>query len=134
MTASRWPYRFLQLAIALAAIIHSVPLIGVLGAERLQGLYGIAIDDPSVLLLLRHRAVLFGLLGGLAWLSLWRPSWQPLAIVASLVSLASFLLLAMMIGDYHPALDRLVWVDLAVFVLLLTAWVIALPKRQADVA
>ena len=46
----------------LVAAIHALPLLGVLGAARISGLYGIAVDDPNLEILMRHRAVLFGLL------------------------------------------------------------------------
>ena len=45
------------------AAIHLLPLVGACGKKNLFGLYGVSIVDPNLLILLRHRAVLFGLLG-----------------------------------------------------------------------
>jgi hypothetical protein len=45
------------------AIIHLLPVSGVFGAKRLAALYGISFNDPNQAILMRHRAVLFGLLG-----------------------------------------------------------------------
>ncbi|WP_211163693.1 hypothetical protein [Azoarcus taiwanensis] len=47
----------------IVGIIHLLPLAGVLGADRLASLYGIAFDEPKTVIPMRHRAVLFGLLG-----------------------------------------------------------------------
>jgi hypothetical protein len=56
--------RFILPAMLLiVGIIHLLPLSGVLSAHRLQILYGIVIEDPNLEILMRHRAVLFGLLG-----------------------------------------------------------------------
>jgi hypothetical protein len=56
------------------AAIHLIPVLGVLGAQKLSGLYGIALSDANLLILMRHRAVLFGLLGLFMALSVLRPS------------------------------------------------------------
>jgi hypothetical protein len=55
--------RFVVPAVLLiVALIHALPLVGVMGAAKLTQLYGIDVQDPTLELLLRHRAILFGLL------------------------------------------------------------------------
>ncbi|MGH1350723.1 MAG: hypothetical protein ACRBBN_07940, partial [Methyloligellaceae bacterium] len=60
----------------IVGVIHLLPVTGVLGAGRLSALYGIEVVDPNLLILMQHRAVLFGLLGlflvGAAFFSGWR--------------------------------------------------------------
>ena len=46
-------------------LVNLLPVSGVLSANRLQALYGVAIEDVNFLVLMRHRAVLFGIVGGL---------------------------------------------------------------------
>jgi len=79
--------------LVVVAVIHLLPLPGVLGSERLSALYGLSFDDPNLQILMRHRAVLFGLLGVFIMIAAFRPSWQPLAIAAGFVSVLSFLAL-----------------------------------------
>ena len=55
--------RFVVPAVLLiVALIHALPLVGVMGAAKLTQLYGVDVQDPTLEILLRHRAVLFGLL------------------------------------------------------------------------
>jgi hypothetical protein len=112
-------------SLILAGIIHLLPLAGVLGHERLAALYGIDATDPNLSILLRHRAVLFGLLGAFLVVAAFRPGWQATAFVAALVSVVTFLLLAWSTGGYNALIGRVVAADLVALVALLAgaiAW------------
>ena len=50
-------HHFINAPLVVAAVIHLLPLVGVLGPARLSSLYGIAVAEPNLELLLRHRAV-----------------------------------------------------------------------------
>ena len=78
----------------LVAVVHALPLVGVLGAGKLAQLYGTPVQDAGVELLLRHRAVLFGLLAAFMGYAALRPELHRLGLVAGLVSVVSFLLLS----------------------------------------
>ena len=80
--------------LVVVAVIHLLPLSGVLGSERLSTLYGISFDEPNLAILMRHRAVLFGLLGLFLLFAAFRPAFQLLAFTAGFVSVLSFLWLA----------------------------------------
>ena len=95
----------------IAAVIHIVPLVGALGSERLAGLYGIPFDEPNLEILMRHRAVLFGLLGIFLAISAFRPSLRLAGLVSGLVSVVSFLALAASVGEYNDDLRRVVNAD-----------------------
>ena len=86
--------RVIQVLLLVAAVIHLLPLPGVLGAQMLERLYGVPLREPVVTVLLRHRAVLFGIVGGLLGAAVWREELRAVAIAAGLVSAVSFLLLA----------------------------------------
>jgi hypothetical protein len=105
-------------SLILAGIIHLLPLSGLLGAERLAALYGLDFSEPNLSILMRHRAVLFGLLGAFLVFAAFRPSLQPLAFIAAFVSVLSFVLLAWSSGDYNPQVGRVVTADLVALVAL----------------
>lgn len=114
-----------------AGIIHLLPLSGVLGAERLAALYGMTVDDPNLLILMRSRAVLFGLLGALLLYAAFHQPLQPIALLGGLISVVSFLILARLSSGYNEALQRVViadWAALACLLLALALYCIARVK------
>jgi hypothetical protein len=110
-------------------IIHLMPLTGVLGGERLSGLYGLHFDDPNVQILMRHRAVLFGLLGGLFVFAAFQRAYQPLALVAGFISVLAYLAIALRVGGYNAALERVFNADLIALGCLVLALVLFRQSR-----
>lgn len=105
--------------LVVVGVIHLLPLSGFISAEKLMSLYGIKISDPNVEILMRHRAVLFGVLGAFLIYAAFQPSVQPLAFVAGFVSVVAYLYLLISIGNYNPLLKRVFAVDIVAVVLLL---------------
>jgi hypothetical protein len=97
--------------IGLVGGIHLLPVSGVLSAERLQALYGIAFEGTDLLILMRHRAVLFGIVGGVLIVSALRPRLRPIGVTVGLVSMLSFVCIAVLVGDPNPELTRVAVVD-----------------------
>ena len=105
----------------LVAAVHLLPLLGVLGTPRLLQLYDLHIEEPNLLLLMRHRALLFGLLGALLAAAAFKPEWQGLALLAAWGSVLGFVLLAP--PGLLPAVRRVWWIDVALLPLLaLASW------------
>ena len=96
--------------LVLVGIVNLLPLAGVLGAPQLESLYGVAISEPNLVLLLRHRAVLLGLVGALLIYAAGRPAHRPAAIIAALVSMLSFVALAAL-AEYNAYIHTVVVVD-----------------------
>jgi hypothetical protein len=101
------------------AIIHLLPLSGVLGSERLGALYGIRFDEPNLAILMRHRAVLFGLLGAFLLFAAFRPAFQLTALIAGFVSVVSFLYLAWSVGGYNAQVGRVFIADVVALACLI---------------
>lgn len=102
----------LRVLLAVVAIIHLMPLSGVLGAEGLARLYGLDFSSPDLEILMRHRAVLFGMLGVLLLAAIWREGLRLLAILAGFISVGSFFVLARLVGGYGEAVSRVLLADM----------------------
>ncbi len=107
-----------SLMLVIVGIIHLLPLSGALGAERLAALYGLSFDEPNLAILMRHRAVLFGLLGAFLVVAAFRPELQGAALVAGFASVVSFLYLAWSVGSYNAQIGRVFIADVVAFVCL----------------
>lgn len=97
--------------LVIVGIIHLLPLSGALGNERLAALYGLAFDEPNLEILMRHRAVLFGLLGAFLVYAAFHPALHTVAYAGGFVSVISFLILAWTVGSYNAHLGRVFVID-----------------------
>ncbi|MGN8083990.1 hypothetical protein [Variovorax sp. 22077] len=120
----------ITIALLLVGIIHLLPLAGVMGATRLTGLYGIVIEEPNLEILMRHRAVLFGLLGAFFCYAAFQPQQQALALVAGFVSVGSFLLLSWMVDGSNAELSRVFVADVFALALLVAGGAAFLCSRN----
>ena len=116
--------KLVALILFVTGVVNALPLMGVISGARLQSLYGVAIDDPNLLILMRHRAVLFGLLGGFIIASVFVPGWRTLAIGAALVSMLAFIALAYAQGGFNPAIRKVVVIDAVLCLALILAAVL----------
>jgi hypothetical protein len=103
--------KFVAGILILVGLINLYPAVGILSAELLAGLYKIDIPINDIHILLRHRAVLFGLLGAFIIYSAFKPALQPWAIVVGLVSMVSFIAVALLVGDYGSGIRKVVIAD-----------------------
>jgi hypothetical protein len=105
-------------ALLVAGIIHLLPVAGVMGVKALARLYEIQVSDPNTAILLQHRALLFGVLGALMLSAIALPWLRVTALTVALFSAASFIVVAMVVGGYNPAIGRVVVADVVASVLL----------------
>jgi hypothetical protein len=109
-------------ALLITALIHALPLLGLTGGARLATLYGIADMDASLEILLRHRAVLFGLLAAFLAYAAFNRELHGIALVGASISVLSFLALALTTGGYNQAVATVVKVDMVAAVALAAGW------------
>ena len=107
--------------LVLVGIIHLLPVSGVLGVKRLAALYGVSLGEPNLEILMRHRAILFGLLGLFLLYAAFQPALQSIAIVAGVISVVSFIAIAFSVGGYNDAIRKVVIADIIATVGLVAA-------------
>lgn len=116
--------------LVLVAVIHLLPLSGVLSTERLTALYGLDFDEPNLEILMRHRAVLFGLLGAFLLYAAFNPALQVYAFIAGFISVISFLYLAWSVGDYNEQLGRVFVADVVALLGLIIGFFVYLLTQR----
>ena len=109
--------------LVVVGVIHLLPLSGVLGAARLDSLYGLSLGEPNLQILMRHRAVLFGLLGVFLIFAAVRPMFRTAAFIAGFISVISFLWLAVSAGSYNAQVGRVVTADIVALICLVVGFV-----------
>lgn len=107
--------RFVPAVLVAAGLLHLLPVVGVLSRARLEAGYGVPVPGPELELLLRHRAVLFGLLGAALIGAAAIETWQRPAVWAGLVSTGSFVVLTLLVGVSEGPLVRVAYADVAAF-------------------
>ncbi len=104
----------LVFAILLAVgALNLFPIVGSISAEQIFGLYGTAVGDPNLLILMRHRAIMLGLLGAFLVYSAFNSSVRTVACIAGITSMLSFVFLAYSSGDFGDEIRKVVLVDIA---------------------
>ena len=98
-------------ALLFAGLVHLLPLAGMAGPERLSALYGVSVAEPNLEILLRHRAVLFGVLGCFFLYAAFHRELQPVALLVGLVSAGAFVAMAATVGGYNPQITKVVVAD-----------------------
>lgn len=109
--------QLVSVTLVLVGLIHLLPLSGVLGSKHLQALYGLTLDETNLVILMRHRAVLFGLLGVLMMEAAFNTAHQWLALAIAFVSVVSYLVIER--GEGNAQLRRVAHVDWVALVLIL---------------
>ena len=116
----------------LVGVIHFLPIAGLFGVERLSSLYAVEIVDGNLEILMRHRAALFGILGGFIIYAAFRPNLQPIAFVAAFLSIATFFYLAWSVGEYNDAIRRVILADIAATVALVGAIILYRVRHKIE--
>lgn len=103
----------LSTLLTLVGAINFAPVTGALSWRHLERLYGVDLADPVMRVLLRQRAVLFGIIGGFTLAAAWIPAWHWPAMVGAGLSMASFLAIKRHEGARSPAFRKIVLADRA---------------------
>ena len=119
--------RAISIILVAVGLMNLYPIIGVLSADALTNLYGVTILDNDLLILMRHRAVMLGIIGTFMVIAAFRPDLQSAAIIAGLTSMIAFVGLTLSVGDSGESVNKVMLADvlgsLALFVAIFLRWV-----------
>lgn len=113
--------KIIAIALLIVSLIHLLPIVGFLSADKLSSIYKITIADQNLEILMRHRAVLFGLLSILFAYSAFQPQLQPLAIMLGFASVLSFFYLSYSVGNFNSAISKVIVADIVALAALVVA-------------
>jgi hypothetical protein len=108
--------------LVLVGIVNLVPgVVATVSVERAAAAYGIAVDGPDLATVLRHRGVLLMVVGlGLIAVP-WSPEIRTAAIIAGVISMASFVAIVLARPGVGAPLRKVMWIDVAALGLVLVA-------------
>jgi hypothetical protein len=102
----------------IVGLINFLPVVGVLSAAKLSQAYSIDLASNDLIILMRHRALLFGLVGGFVFYSLFMPQFQPAAMLIAAISMIGYLVIMWTVGDYNDSIFKVAIVDMVGIVAL----------------
>lgn len=108
----------------IVGLINFAPLMGIVSNDILASLYAVEVNSPDMSLLLRHRAALFGIVGGYILISAFRPNHRRVATIMGFASMLSFMLLYLLIGAENAKLAGVFRIDVVAVILLIIATVL----------
>ena len=118
--------RAISIILVAVGLMNLYPIIGVLSADALTNLYGVTIFDNDLLILMRHRAVMLGIIGIFMVIAAFRPNLQSVAIIAGLTSMMAFVGLTLGAGDSGESVNKVMLADvfgsLVLFVAIFLRW------------
>lgn len=119
------------ICLVLVGLINLVPVLGVFAAANIESAYAVHIADQNLVILMRHRALLFGVLGSFIIFSAFVARYQLAAMIMAAASMGGFIVLAMATPGYSEALARIAQFDAIGLVLLLVAALLKFAARGA---
>jgi hypothetical protein len=107
-----------RISLLLAGIINFIPSSLVFFPNKINASYGIDVTNSNLELLLRHRAVLFGIVVGLMLFSALSKRYYDLSVIIGSISMLSFVILNFSIGTINSELKKVMLFDIAAIIIL----------------
>jgi hypothetical protein len=115
---------FFRITLIVSAVINLIPFILVFFPDKIGKSYGIELPNINYELLMRHRAMLFGIVGGFLLFSGITRNYYLAATAIGLISMISFMILYWTIdGEFAPELKKVYLVDCFASILLFFGFV-----------
>ncbi len=101
--------------------INFIPVLGIFSQQNIENAYSIKLASDDLAILMKHRALLFGIIGGFVLYSVFVPSYQTAAMVLVGISMIGFVVLVLQVGEYNQSIFKILIADLVGIVFLLLA-------------
>lgn len=121
-----------KIAIALLVVIGVLtasPIVTAFNPNGITALYSVALENDAVLLLVRHRQILLGLLGATLVCGAFFGSLRMMAIAINVLSKSAFLVFSLTTPTLTPGLQRIVYFDVVAIALLVMSTFIFLQSN-----
>lgn len=102
----------ITLCLIVVGLINFVPVFAGLSAHKIESAYSITLANPDMAILMRHRALLFGILGGFILYAAFVPQFQVAAMLMAGVSMLGYAYLTFTTDVYNEALGKVLMFDL----------------------
>jgi len=114
-----------RITLFIAGVINLLPSVLAFLPDKISKSYGIEIPNENYELLLRHRAILFGIIGGLMIYSAVAKKHYEVSTVIGLISMISFIVLFFQIGgDINSDLKKVMTIDIVGTVILCIGFIL----------
>jgi heme A synthase len=114
-----------RITLFIAGVINLLPSVLAFLPDKISKSYGIEIPNENYELLLRHRAILFGIIGGLMIYSAVAKKHYEVSTVIGLISMISFIVLFFLIGkDINSDLKKVMTIDIVGTVILCIGFIL----------
>lgn len=114
-----------RICLFIAGMINFIPSVLAFFPSKISGAYGIEIPNANYELLLRHRAILFGIVGGIMIYSAITKKHYSLSTTIGFISMISFLLLYNLSnGVINAELNKVMKMDVVGVVILLIGFLL----------
>jgi heme A synthase len=120
-----------RIALFIAGLINLLPALLAFLPDKISNSYGIDIPNSNYELLLRHRAILFGIIGGLMIFSAIVKKHYEISTIAGLISMLSFILLYFLIDKgINSELKKVMMIDIVATAILCIGLILFLLKSK----
>ena len=113
-----------RISLFIAGGINILPSILGFWPKKISESYGIEIPNVDFELLLRHRAVLFGIVGGLMIYSAITKKYYSISVAVGLISMISFVILYFLINGINTELQNVMKIDLVGIAVLIIGFLL----------
>ena len=113
------PDKIASIILVIIGIINLLPLIVFFDSGRTVKLYGIPIEGESLIILMRHRGVLLGLVGLTLIFAALKPEFRIFAVTLAIISKLAFIFLVFTTSNYTAEVRQVALIDVGAIVLLL---------------